>query len=987
VPNLKLRLGLSSVRSALSRYTTPNLSYLDAFGPPPSPLDTIAMYAYVNRAVSHRLRAVRYDKRDVVYHIANDGDDNLSGLSAVTAWKSLEKVQDTLFDLVGSGDSASFLFQRGHEWISRQYISASDSITLATYGEGDKPIINAFDQQIPSGGDFWSSDGDDIPSGTTYVTKSPFTTEIAWLKRRGELEPLKRYTDINDVRNSSIPCFGWFDDNIYINLIGPDPSETAWEALIGINTSTECGFRIRGDSIWVEDLVLLGMGMPDQDHLDNQSYLFAHFADAKTNEAVVKGVEGYYGPYHLAGSLGVSKVGGVTTFVDCKWGYFRAGPTIGGTITVVHSEEGGNEHIDDNCILVAGNLWEDTLERPIPVDNNMRTGPLGHLGNSPADPIELYISRDLVLVAGDMSVNSSTGITGTPDPHDDMDEVRSIYIGETIDDPLRPYEVYEKPVNAVQIGCSYKYGVDGENGGGASWNGWSINTAREVTNVSDSDAYACVFKNVKGDKGAVINSRTVYNSPGRIYGTKGADADDFADLKLLNTVLVCADANASPNIPINGPNIRFCAVYTVNNPVTANPDIVASGTGGLGDLSTLPGMVMLDGSLDLFELDPALDASDYYQQPTGDFNNDKRGTESTIGEVTSGYTAGNAPDNPADVVYKLQFTVEPADTIIDEVITPAIKVAAANLFGDVMTGYVGSVSISISSGTGTLSGTKTQTPSSGVAVFNDLKINAVDTFALTAKSGSLLDAVSDNFFITSAFTPDDMTDIASWLPWDATKMFSDSIDGTPIVADAVCKAWKAMVGPNCVVSEISGAVGPTYKASNGLRGGTNVQMRYLSDIVMPGDFYVAFWGYWLHGTYLFPVANNVNFEGLGLAVTNEAQGFGNGATSSSVIAVDSSYNDKMFAEFARTRSTTTFRYSGHASQNLSGTLGTQSITLRHLFSRFIAGGAGHDSAVQNFIKEIFVVNGSNPTGGSEQVALHSWMNVNRPDSVGYTWAT
>ncbi len=75
------------------------------------------------------------------YFISPDGDDNASGLSLKTAWKSLEKVNQTTFL---PGDRV--LFESGGVWYGQLQPKGSGEkgkpITLSSYGEKGKPVIN-----------------------------------------------------------------------------------------------------------------------------------------------------------------------------------------------------------------------------------------------------------------------------------------------------------------------------------------------------------------------------------------------------------------------------------------------------------------------------------------------------------------------------------------------------------------------------------------------------------------------------------------------------------------------------------------------------------------------------------------------------------------------------------------------------------------------------------------------------------------------------
>jgi len=97
-----------------------------------------------------------------------------------------------------------------------------------------------------------------------------------------------------------------------------------------------------------------------------------------------------------------------------------------------------------------------------------------------------------------------------------------------------------------------------------------------------------------------------------------------------------------------------------------------------------------------------------------------------------------------DVAAQLTFTNQPTTTNANSTINPGpgIIVTAFDQFGNVATGYSADVTMTITTGTGTLgailAGTTTQTASSGVATFKGLSIDLAGTgYTLDASDGSL----------------------------------------------------------------------------------------------------------------------------------------------------------------------------------------------------------------------------------------------------------
>lgn len=91
---------------------------------------------------------------------------------------------------------------------------------------------------------------------------------------------------------------------------------------------------------------------------------------------------------------------------------------------------------------------------------------------------------------------------------------------------------------------------------------------------------------------------------------------------------------------------------------------------------------------------------------------------------------------------RLVFTQQPSNTPAGAAITPAVRVTVQDQFGNIATGFSGSITMSITplSGTpgATLSGTRTRNVTAGAAVFDDLRIDLTGLlYRLRATAGSL----------------------------------------------------------------------------------------------------------------------------------------------------------------------------------------------------------------------------------------------------------
>ncbi|HEY6059952.1 MAG TPA: hypothetical protein VIV10_05155, partial [Gemmatimonadales bacterium] len=102
----------------------------------------------------------------------------------------------------------------------------------------------------------------------------------------------------------------------------------------------------------------------------------------------------------------------------------------------------------------------------------------------------------------------------------------------------------------------------------------------------------------------------------------------------------------------------------------------------------------------------------------------------------------------------LGFTVQPGTSIAGAAIAPAVKVTALDALENAATGFTGSVTVAIDSGTGTggatLSGITTANSSAGVATFSTLSIDKMGIgYRLAASAASLAPITSDSFDIVA----------------------------------------------------------------------------------------------------------------------------------------------------------------------------------------------------------------------------------------------
>jgi hypothetical protein len=98
---------------------------------------------------------------------------------------------------------------------------------------------------------------------------------------------------------------------------------------------------------------------------------------------------------------------------------------------------------------------------------------------------------------------------------------------------------------------------------------------------------------------------------------------------------------------------------------------------------------------------------------------------------------------------QLSFLQEPTSATGGAVITPPLTVTLKDAFGNAVTTSGTPVTLSLTSGTGTLGGTLTRNTVAGISTFNDLHIDLAGSKTLTAASGMMTAARSTPFTIAS----------------------------------------------------------------------------------------------------------------------------------------------------------------------------------------------------------------------------------------------
>jgi subtilase family serine protease len=128
-------------------------------------------------------------------------------------------------------------------------------------------------------------------------------------------------------------------------------------------------------------------------------------------------------------------------------------------------------------------------------------------------------------------------------------------------------------------------------------------------------------------------------------------------------------------------------------------------------------------------------------------------TVSGTDTVNSSITGSANVTVSAAAASKLAFSVQPSNSTLNAVISPAVVVQVLDAYGNVVTGDNSDqvkLALGANPGNGTLGGTTTVTVSGGSATFSNLSINQTGNgYTLTAASGSLAGTTSAGFNVTA----------------------------------------------------------------------------------------------------------------------------------------------------------------------------------------------------------------------------------------------
>jgi NADH/NAD ratio-sensing transcriptional regulator Rex len=198
-------------------------------------------------------------------------------------------------------------------------------------------------------------------------------------------------------------------------------------------------------------------------------------------------------------------------------------------------------------------------------------------------------------------------------------------------------------------------------------------------------------------------------------------------------IFTVAPSNQTAGLAIS-PAIRVTALDALGNVApTFGGDVTLDITDGTGDpLATLGGLLTQTASLGVATF-PGLSID---KAAVGYTLSATTTTPAVTGTTSATFTITHG------AATHLVFTVQPSNTAANASITPAVQVTARDQFENLVTAFVGDVTVAMGTNAGgpgsILSGTLIRPVTNGVATFDDLSINNVGIgYTLTAQTGGL----------------------------------------------------------------------------------------------------------------------------------------------------------------------------------------------------------------------------------------------------------
>lgn len=174
--------------------------------------------------------------------------------------------------------------------------------------------------------------------------------------------------------------------------------------------------------------------------------------------------------------------------------------------------------------------------------------------------------------------------------------------------------------------------------------------------------------------------------------------------------------------------------------------VKSTGTGNVTSNHTKTDPLFVNTGIGNFQLRAGSPAIDAGMDLSSTFTIDFAGNTRTAPWETGAYMFGGAPIEPI----LLAFTVPPAMTTVNQVMVPSVKVCAVDSLGVPQTTFANTITLTLTTGTGVLTGGTATAPVTGCSTFAGLSISTDGVKRLTAAATGATSIVSNDFTINAA---------------------------------------------------------------------------------------------------------------------------------------------------------------------------------------------------------------------------------------------
>jgi hypothetical protein len=255
--------------------------------------------------------------RGTTVYISTSGDDVTGDGSFATPWATITKVNSYL---AANLSNVAVLLKCGDVWTGTTGIdvpAGAENITVATYGDGNAPFLNAFASTLASGGTLWTN-----AAGNRYTTSISQPGDF-----REQLNRDKAYRRVASTAEveSTANSYYWTGGTMHVhatNAAGTavDPDTIAYEYTLA-STTPDTGVDVASGAtnVRVDGLRAEGFGCNGSVG-SNQNYQFRSQASGTDIHAFTNCV-GHRSARHVIAMYGGSTEGGFAYFGNCTAGY------------------------------------------------------------------------------------------------------------------------------------------------------------------------------------------------------------------------------------------------------------------------------------------------------------------------------------------------------------------------------------------------------------------------------------------------------------------------------------------------------------------------------------------------------------------------------------------------------------------------------------------------------------------------------------------